>query len=141
MKNKSPKTIDHDDHYGHNNSLRAFLHIIYGIYGASILLGGLPLVIAVIMAYFKRGDSIETLYESHYDYLIQTFWRLICVTILGFIVGGAILLISALLIFPIFITWTVIPILIALITIWFLYRIVRGWLCLFENREIPLSYF
>jgi uncharacterized membrane protein len=68
----------------------------------------------VILAYVQRNDVRGTIWESHYEAIIATFWIsllagvagvLACVTIVGLIVG--------------------VPLLIGLV-IWFLYRSIRG---------------
>lgn len=85
---------------------------------ASVLL----LLIAFILDLVKRDDAVGTWQESHFRWRIRTvLW---C---------GALYLITAplwLLFFvPGWIAWTA-------ISIWFLYRIVRGWLNLKDNRAI-----
>lgn len=85
---------------------------------ASVLL----LVIAFILDLVKKDDAAGTWQESHFRWRIRTvLW---C---------GALYLITAplwLLFFvPGWIAWTA-------ISIWFLYRIVRGWLSLKDNRPV-----
>lgn len=85
---------------------------------ASILI----LVIAFVLDLVKKDDAAGTWQESHFRWRIRSvLWA-----------GGLYLLtlpLWFLLIVPGWIAWFV-------ISIWFLYRIVRGWLNLNENRPI-----
>lgn len=49
------------------------LQIIYILYLVSFIVGGIPVLIGVIMAYINRGKS-EAVFETHYTWLIRTFW-------------------------------------------------------------------
>jgi len=85
---------------------------------ASIVL----LVIAFVLDIVKKDDAAGTWQESHFRWRIRSvLW------------AGALYLLTLplwfLLIVPGWIAWFV-------ISIWFLYRIVRGWLNLNENRPI-----
>jgi len=86
---------------------------------ASVLL----LLVAFIIDVVKRGDAVGTWQESHFSWRIRTvLW------------AGGLYLVTAplwlLLVAPGWIAWT-------LISIWFLYRIVRGWMNLNANRAMP----
>lgn len=76
----------------------------------------------VILAYIQRGDVQGTVWESHYEALINTFWTglvigvagvIACVTVIGLVVG--------------------IPLLVGLV-IWFLYRSIRGVVHAIESK-------
>jgi uncharacterized membrane protein len=76
----------------------------------------------VILAYVQRGEVRGTIWESHFEAIISTFWTsliagavgiLLCVTIVGLIAG--------------------VPMLIGLV-IWFLYRSIRGLLHAIESK-------
>ena len=114
-------------------TLRRWTHVIYGLHAFSLITGivgaatvigafltGWPSIIAVILNYVKRGDVRGTWLESHFRWQIRTFWYgLLWVGLcLGFILItfglGAL------------VAW--LPLVI--ITIWFVYRIARGWLAL-----------
>lgn len=108
-----------------------FLHavaIVTGIVGAATVVGSfvgsVPSIVAVILNYAKRGSVSGTWASTHYRWQIRTFWFALlwfCVgwmfifTIIGAIVG--------------------VPVLVAL-TIWLIYRIVRGWLRLLDRRPM-----
>ena len=101
-------------------ALHAF-GLLMGILGAatiiSTFLTGWPSIIAVVMNYVKRGEVRGTWLESHFRWQIRTFWfGLLWVFLCGvFIVVtlGIGLLVAW---FPL-----------ALVSIWFVYRIFRGW--------------
>ena len=85
---------------------------------ASVLL----LLIAFAIDLFKREDAAGTWQASHFSWRIRSvLWA-----------GGLYLLTAPLwlLILPGWIAWV-------LISLWFLYRIVRGWLALSNNQPTP----
>lgn len=87
-------------------------------------LGSLPSIAAVVLNYVKRSDARGTWAESHYRWQIRTFWF----TALW-------VAIAALL----FATLIGIPIAFALfgaITLWVVYRIVKGWMRL--RDQLPM---
>src|SRR5690606_15233192 len=108
-------------------SMRQLTHIIYGLITLSILSGGLfglASVAAVALAYLKRGDAAGTVYASHFDWAIRTFWW-----------GLLWLVLSGLATF-IFIGW--ITGIVALV--WIIYRVIKGWLALLANQA-PVAEF
>ena len=108
-------------------ALHAFA-IVVGIVGTATVvgsfLGSVPSIVAVVLNYVKRGGARGTWAESHYSWQIRTFWfallwlLIACVliaTVVGALVG--------------------VPLLIAL-TLWLIYRIVRGWLRLLDRKPM-----
>src|SRR6185503_1915170 len=96
------------------------LSLLTGILGAATVIGsfliGWPSLIAVILNYVKRSDVRGTWLESHFRWQIRTFWfgllwASLCVLFVIFTLGIGLLFVW----FPI-----------AILTIWFIYRIVRG---------------
>jgi uncharacterized membrane protein len=86
---------------------------------ASVLL----LVVAFIIDLVKRSDAQGTWQESHFGWRIRTVvW------------AGVLYLVTTplwfLFLVPGWIAWS-------LISIWFLYRVVRGWMNLNGNRPMP----
>jgi uncharacterized membrane protein len=93
--------------------------IIYGLYAASLVVG-VTYIVAIILNYVKRDDVAGTMYESHFRWQIRTFWFGLLWFVIGcltfwFIVG--------------FIVWIASG-------IWFIYRIVIGWLRLSEGKPM-----
>jgi uncharacterized membrane protein len=86
---------------------------------ASIVL----LLVAFIIDLVKRDDAMGSWQESHFRWRIRTvLW------------AGALYLLTAplwlLFLVPGWIAWT-------LVSIWFLYRVVRGWMNLNSSRPMP----
>jgi uncharacterized membrane protein len=107
-------------------SLRTLTHVLYGLYAAYWLTGGLTVLIAIIIGYLKRDDAIGTPYEAHFQWQIRTFWW----AVLGHVIGVALL-------------WVFIgfPILLV-VGIWTLYRVIKGWLYLYDNKPLqPRNWF
>lgn len=91
----------------------------YILYALSIIIP-FASIAAVILAYLKRSESRGTWVESHFNWLIKTFW----VGLIGTIIGIILMFIV--------IGWFVL----LAVTIWVIYRIIRGWLALSENRPV-----
>lgn len=106
------------------DQLRQYTLIIYVLYAASILVG-LTSIAAIIMNYIKRDEVQGTWLASHFEWQIKTFW----VTLIGAIIG---FVLSFILIG--------VPILLA-ITIWFIYRIVKGLIVFVDNKPIGDGWF
>jgi uncharacterized membrane protein len=116
--------------------------VVYALFGAAAVvgivshgfppiapLGGIVGIIGIIMAYVKRGDAVGTWLASHYRWLIRTFWFsllwgcigailfvLLAVVLIGFIIGPAIWIATAL---------------------WVIYRIIRGYLLFKDSKPVP----
>jgi uncharacterized membrane protein len=109
--------------------LHAF-SILTGILGAATVIGafltGWPSLIAVILNYVKRGEVQGTWLESHFRWQIRTFWYgLLWVCLCALFVLGTLGL-------GIFIVW--VPL--GIVTVWFVYRIIRGWMALTSGRPM-----
>jgi len=109
--------------------LHAF-SLLTGILGAATVIGafliGWPSIIAVILNYLKRSEARGTWLESHFRWQIRTFWfglLWVCLCILFVVLTLGI---------GILVAWVPLGIL----PIWFIYRIVRGWLALNERRPM-----
>lgn len=116
---------------GRESSLRTIGHISYALHAIVAVGAVLPgvqgsvvlLLAAFILDLVKRDDARGTWQESHFSWRIRTvLWA-----------GGLYLLTAPLwLLFfiPGWIAW-------GIISIWFLYRVVRGWLALNDRRAMP----
>ena len=110
-------------------ALHAF-SLLTGILGAATVVGafltGWPSIIAVILNYVKRRDARGTWLESHFRWQIRTFW-------FGLLwVGICSLFVLVTFGIGIVIAW--LPL--AFVGLWFVYRIVRGWVALRDGREM-----
>ncbi len=88
---------------------------------------GFTPVIGVIINYFKRSDVEGSIFESHFRWQIRTFWwglfwyalsSVLIFTWIGALIG-----------FPI----------LGMITVWWIYRFVRGWLRLNKSLLMYVS--
>ena len=52
---------------------RTMLLVIYGLYLAGFITGGITSIVGVVLAYVGRG-SAPAWADSHYDFQIRTFW-------------------------------------------------------------------
>jgi len=122
------------------HNLVRITHVMYALHGFSVLMGALtaatvitafltgwPSIIAVIINYVKRDEVRGTWLESHFAWQLRTFWYAVMWAVVAFL-----LLITLIGIF------FAIPLAIAL-TIWIVYRVVRGWMTLSQGRPIVLK--
>ncbi|MCQ9615878.1 hypothetical protein L1889_03495 [Paenalcaligenes niemegkensis] len=106
--------------------LRTVVHAVYALFAIGIIsmgVFGASIIAAVVLAYYKRGDVAGTIYASHLDWIIKTFWW-----------GLLWLAISAVLTM-IFIGW--ITGIIALV--WIIFRVIKGWLSHFSGQSPELE--
>jgi uncharacterized membrane protein len=122
-----------------SKSLVNWTHAIYALHAFSLLTGilgvatvvgafltGWPSLIAVILNYVKRGEVRGTWLESHFRWQIRTFW-------FGLLwISLCILFIIVTLGIGILIAW--IPM--VAVGLWFIYRVVRGWVALNDGRPM-----
>ena len=102
-----------------SSDVKNYVFIAYVTYAVGLLILFTP-VVGVIMAYVKRGEAQGSIYASHIDYLIKTFWVSLVGTVLGtfttlILIGWLILLVTA---------------------IWFIYRVVIGLIKLNEDKPV-----
>ena len=110
-------------------ALHAF-SLATGIIGAATVVGafltGWPSIIAVILNYIKRSEVRGTWLESHFRWQIRTFWYgLLWVALCALFVIGTLGI-------GIIIAW--LPI--GITGVWFIYRILRGWLRLRDRQPM-----
>ena len=100
--------------------LRILSHILYGLYALSWFTGGLSGLVGLIIDYVKRSEVRGTMYASHATWRIRTFWgALICSAF------ASLFLLIHIGFFFLFLIW-----------IWTLYRLVRGWVSLFDRKPM-----
>ena len=110
------------------------LGLVLGAFGAASVIGsflfGWPSIIAVIINYVKRGEARGTWLESHFTWQIRTFWLALAWAVLVAVVSIplAIIVIGIA-------TWVAGM---ALLGLWAIYRIARGWLRLRDHQPMPL---
>lgn len=102
-----------------SSDVKNYVFIAYVTYAVGLLILFTP-VVGVIMAYVKRDEAQGSIYASHIDYLIKTFWVSLVGTVLGtfttlILIGWLILLVTA---------------------TWFIYRVVVGLIKLNEDKPV-----
>lgn len=115
-KDRSLKTLGHISYALH--AIVAVSAVLPGAQGSVLLL-----VIAFVLDLVKKDDAVGSWQQSHFSWRIRSvLW------------AGGLYIVTAplwLLFFaPGWIAWT-------LISVWFLYRVVRGWVNLNSNTPMP----
>ncbi|WP_432696596.1 DUF4870 family protein [Marinobacterium sp. YM272] len=105
-----------------DRNLKNITTLVYALQAASFLIG-ISFLVALIINYVKLQDVRGTLYESHFRWQLRTFWYSAFWFFVGFLstiilVGYAILAIN---------------------TVWVIYRIIKGWLRLSEGRPMYID--
>jgi uncharacterized membrane protein len=98
-------------------SAKTLATVVYALQAAGFLVG-ITFIAAVIINYVKRGDVEGTWIESHFRWQLRTFWFSLLWGLVGVatsvvLVGYGVLVANA---------------------IWVIYRIVKGWLSLSEDK-------
>ena len=94
-------------------------HIVYLLQALSFIFG-ITYIFAIIVNYVKLDDVRGTWLESHFRWQIRTFWF----SLLWFVIGVA----SFVIVVGYFILLAN--------TIWMIYRIIKGWLRLNDNKSM-----
>jgi uncharacterized membrane protein len=118
---------------------KTWCHIMYalhalsaagGLLGAATIVGsflfGWPSIIAIIINYVTRGNVRGTWLESHWRWQLRTFWFAA-----AWALGAAVLAVTIIGIPFAMLIW-------AVLSLWVLYRVARGWLALADKRAMPL---
>jgi uncharacterized membrane protein len=100
--------------------LKTLTTVVYALQAAGFFVG-VTWIVAVVVNYVKKEDVAGTWLESHFRWQVRTFWWGLLWGVIGAItafilVGFAVLFAD---------------------TVWIIYRIVKGWLRLSENRPVP----
>lgn len=117
-----------------------YTNVMYALHAASLVVGivttasiagrfvfGLPSIVAVIMNYVRRGEVRGTWLDTHFGWQLRTFW-----------IAAALLVCS----WPLALTIILIPVVYgvyAIVGLWAVYRVARGWLALREGRAMPMG--
>ncbi len=101
------------------NSLRNLTQGVYILYALSFF-AGITAIVAIIINYVKKDEAAGTWLESHFRWQIRTFWFGLLWAAVGMatifiVVGFAILFANV---------------------CWVIYRIVKGWLNLNDNKPM-----
>lgn len=124
-------------------ALLRITHVAYGLHALGLALGafgaatvvgsflfGWPSIVAVVINYVKRSDVRGTWLESHFRWQIRTFWfALLWVAIVAVVSAPLALVVIGIG------TWVLGM---AILGVWAIYRIARGWLRLNARAPMPL---
>lgn len=102
-----------------SSDVKNYVFIAYVAYAVGLLILFTP-VVGVIMAYVKRDEAQGSIYASHIDWLIKTFW----VSLIGLLLGRLTIFIL--------IGWLIL----AATSIWLIYRVVVGLIKLNEDKPV-----
>src|SRR4051812_5488600 len=101
-------------------SLKTLTMVVYALQAIGFI-NGITWIVAVVINYVKLDEVKGTWLESHFRWQIRTFWW----GLLGAIVG---LILFVVLIG--YLVWVA-------VSIWLIYRIVKGWLYLNDAKPLP----
>jgi uncharacterized membrane protein len=102
-------------------SAKTLTTVVYALYAATFI-SGITCIVGIIMNYVKKDDMAGTWLESHFRWQIRTFWFSLLWGMIGLF------------------TWIIVIgwFILAANCIWFIYRIVKGWLYLNDNKPMYL---
>ena len=125
--------VNHTENYntGNNNTeanvvntskseVKNYVFIAYVTYALGLLILFTPFI-GVLLAFIKRDEAQGSIYASHIDWLIKTFW----VSLIGLLLGRLTIFIL--------IGWLIL----AATGIWLIYRVVVGLIKLNEDKPVP----
>ncbi len=101
-------------------ALKTITQVVYILQALSFMFGVTALV-GLIINYVKREDVVGTVYQSHFDWQIRTFWW----GLLWGVLGCLLIIALGLGFVVLFVAW-----------VWAIYRVVKGWLKLIEGKPV-----
>lgn len=113
-------------------SLRTLGHVSYALHAVVAVAAVVPgaqasvllLVAAFILDLVKQGEAAGTWQASHFRWRIRS----VVISFVAYVLTSPLFLLLWL---PGMLAW-------AIVSIWFLYRVVRGWLALNDRRALPV---
>ena len=103
--------------------LRKYAFAVYILQALSFVLV-ITALVGVIVNYTMERDVRGSWLESHFRWQKATFWYGLLWTALGVLT------------IPLLVGYLVL----AVLTLWLIYRIARGWICLVDGKEMYLSF-
>ncbi len=102
------------------DTARTLAFVLYGLFAAGFISSGVTTLAGLLIAYLKRDTLSGTVYRSHADWLIRTFWLSLAVSLVGLLltlVGVGVLVLLG-------------------VAVWVIYRLVVGALAVNERKPI-----
>jgi len=93
--------------------------IAYALFAIAVLGFWVPSIAGVVINYLKVHEA-PALYASHHRWMIRTFWAGLVWLIVG--LASLIILVGY--------------VILAALLVWWIYRVLRGGLALYENRPV-----
>ena len=122
-----------------DETLLSYTHVMYALHSLAVLIGvttfhtiigsfigSLPSIVAVVMNYVRRSATHGTFIESHFRWQLRTFWFAVLWAFAAVLAFVTIIGIPAAIIGLI------------VLTVWIIYRLLRGWLALRDKKPMPL---
>jgi uncharacterized membrane protein len=100
-------------------SLRSLTQVVYVLYALSYF-AGITAIVGIIINYVKKEEAAGTWLESHFRWQIRTFWFGLLWAVIG--MATVFILVGFAVLFANF--------------CWIIYRIVKGWLNLNDNKPM-----
>ena len=114
----------------HSRPSTTTTQVLYVLHGLSPFTAWMLAVVAIIIGMFTRDGIRGTYLESHYSWLARTFWwGLLWIVILS--IATFVMVLTVILIPLAWLLWTI-------LFIWYLYRVIRGWLLLNDGKSAPV---
>ena len=92
---------------------------IYVLYAVALLVG-ITYLAAIVMYYVKRDDITDPVLQSHWRWQARTFWYSLLWSLIG--IATMVVIIGFFILFA--------------NLIWYIYRVVKGWTRLNENKPM-----
>jgi uncharacterized membrane protein len=103
---------------GAGENLKNLTQLVYILQAISLVVG-VTAIAGLILNYLKRDEVKGTFLEAHFAWQIKTFWY----AFVGFILGWLLVIVLVG-----FLIW-------AAVGLWYIYRIVKGWLAFNDGKE------
>jgi uncharacterized membrane protein len=100
-------------------SLKQITLVVYLLQALSFAFG-ITAIVGLVINYVKRDEAAGTVYQSHFDWQIRTFWWGLLWTAIGIVLSFLLVGFAVL-----FVVW-----------IWAIYRVVKGFLKLNDNQPV-----
>ncbi len=105
------------------DELKKYAYSVYILQALYFITGGVTAVVGVIINYIKDDDVRGLWLESHFRWQKATFWYGLLWSVLGVMT-----------------IWLGIGYLVLLaVAVWLIYRIARGWINLYDGKEMYLK--
>ena len=121
------------------SGLRSITMLCYVLFLIACV-NGITAIAGVLIAYVKRHDAVGTIWEGHFNNLIQVFWVMVGATLLFFLswpfafawwfANGFVWLWAPTAVLPLLFGFILFPAL----AVWYLYRVIRGLIRAGEDR-------